>query len=124
MKNKYEFKIEDINTVKIVSSTSDNYTMTYTRKNNQLFVITYSAFPDECIGNKHKIKAVCEKCDSWIVFDKEEFYSDNFEFICSNCYGLHEDTISEEELIKTILSLFDEETFFDIEIYINHIKIV
>ena len=124
MKNRYEFKIEDIKTVKIVSSSSDNYTTTYIRKNDRLFKIVYSAKPEEHVADKNKILVICDKCEAWNVLDKEEFYSDNFEFTCNNCHGYHEDTISEQKLTEIILSLMDEETFFEIELYINHTRII
>lgn len=119
MKNKYEFKIEDINTVKVVSSSSDNFTTTYTRKNDRSFIITYTADVEESKTNKGELLVICNRCGAWNSLKE---YDEN-NFICAHCYNLHEETISEENLIDTILSFLDEEIFFDISLYINDIQI-
>lgn len=130
MKKKYEFKIEDINSVKSIATSSDKYTVIYTRKFNnsgkptRSFIVTYDAVPEERKYDKNKIITICKKCGAWNSFDKDIFYSEDFEFICGDCYDQYEEIISEEDLIKVISSLIDDEdTFFGIDLYINDIHI-
>lgn len=121
MKNRYEFKIEDINTVKAVSvATSDNFTTTYTRR-DKLFITTYTADIEESKSDRSKEMVICNRCGSWNSLNKGEYDENNF--ICSNCYNLAEHAITEEKLIEIVLSFLDEEVFFDIELYINDKKI-
>lgn len=130
MKNKYEFKIEDINVVQNTSHSSDKYTETYTRKLNddgsptRSFIVTYSALPEDCKTDDNKVITICKKCGAWNTFDKVQYNSEDFQYNCHKCHNNHEDIISEEDLIKIILSLTDdEETFFESDLYINDVHI-
>ena len=113
MKNRYEFKIEDINEIKVISLSSDNYTTTYTRRLDKLFVVNYSADVERRHDNT--LSVLCCRCGAWNTLDEY----DESNFICGHCYNLHEETISETELIDTVLSFMNEEIFFEIELYIN-----
>ena len=121
MKNKYEFKIEDINEAKVISNTSDNFTTTYTRRNDKLFIVTYTADIEESKTDRSKEMVICNRCGAWNSVNKGEYDENNF--ICKHCYNLQEDTITESNLIDTILSFLDEEIFFDVELYIYGKKI-
>ena len=129
MRNRYEFKIEEIHNVFIVSKTSDlQYTNIYSRKYDEdgnptrLFVQTYNAEPEEIEGDK--IKVICSRCEAWNVYDKSDYY-DNEEFVieCEQCADDYEEIITEEDLVDIINSLMGED-FYDVSILINFIPIV
>lgn len=117
MKNKYEFNIEDINSVIIVTKDSSQYTTTFNRnfdngKPTEEFIETYSAngnFDDE-----HAYTVICERCGSW----NKVLYGTNYSS-CEHCTSDYEDIVSEDELIKNILSFINDEMFWDVMIFIN-----
>ena len=129
MRNKYEFRIEDIHNVLIVSTSESQYSNVYSRKYDedgkptQYFVQTFNAEPEEIEDGK--IKVICSRCEGWNVFDKSDYFdNDDFEFICEYCVEDYEDTIHEDEVIEIINSYMDEELFYDVSILINFIPIV
>lgn len=124
MRNKYEFKVEDINTVYI--RTNDSYNTLYIRKtvDSQLtrdFIVQYSA-PVEDLKDG-KVRAICRRCERWNNFDIHEFMGENFVYKCNHCTDDYEYIISENELIDIIQSNLNEEVYFYVEIIINGIKI-
>ena len=127
MRNRYEFKIEEINNVIITEKNGFHYSTIYNRKLDEygnptkLFVQSYNADAEERESNK--IMVICSKCEAYNVFDKDEFCDENFVYECKNCYGCHEDIVDEDTLIETINSILDEETFFDFDLSINTIPI-
>ena len=129
MANKYEFRIEDIHTVLIVSKSEDKYTNTFSRKYDEdgnlthYFIQTYNAEPEELDGNK--IRVICNRCESYNTFDKSEYFdNEDFKPTCARCAEDYEDIIHENDLIDLINSHMDEELFFDVSLFINFIPIV
>lgn len=127
-KKKYEFRIEDIHTVLIVSKSESKYTNTFSRKYDEdgnptlYFIQTYNAEPEE-IGDD-TIRVICNRCEGYNVFDKSEYFdNEDFKFTCDQCADDYEDIIHENELIDIINSYMDEEYFFDVSIFINFIPI-
>ena len=130
VKNRYEFKIEEINNVLITSKSSNSYSTMYTRKMDsdgnptRIFVQTYNAEPEEVITKEGKISVICSKCERWNTFDKNDYYyNDNFVYHCNHCDEDYEDTIDEDTLVEVINSIMDENVFFDFELRINFIHI-
>ena len=129
MANRYEFKIEDIHNVMIISNTSESqYTNVYSRKYDedgnptQYFVQTYNAEPEEIEDGK--VRVICSRCEGWNVFDKNEYFdNDEFKYECAHCAEDYEDIIHEDDLIEVVKSYMDEELFFDVSILINFLPI-
>ena len=121
MSNKYEFKIEDINSVIIATITDPlKYSITLTRKINEdgtptrVFVETYSAEKD--YEDEGLVGVICPRCGVWNYYD----LSYNGEYnLCKDYHENYENTYSENELITLVMSYMDEETFPDIAIFIN-----
>ena len=119
MANKYEFNIEDINKVVIITETDpQKFTITCNRKMDEdgnptiYFVETYSAEPEE---DEASTTIICHRCGTWLTFPKdwkEEFY-------CSDCKENYENTYDEEFLASFILSYMNEESFKNITMIIN-----
>ena len=128
MRNKYEFRIEDIHNVLIVSKGKDQYSNVFSRKYDddgnptEFFIQTYNAEPE--FIDDDKVKVICSRCEGWNVFDKSKYFDDDdFKFVCEHCTEDYEDVIHENELIDIINSYMDEELFFDVSILINFIPI-
>lgn len=122
MRNKYEFKIEDINVVKIITNLEDNYTITCTRKpGTNIFIETYSADNDE--SSNTEIGIVCPRCGEWNYCKKHEYSPDIYDIKCENCEPTYQISYTEDDLIDMIMENMNEESFFDIELYINGIHI-
>lgn len=128
MANRYEFNIEDIISVKVISK-SDGYTTNYNRKlddnynPSMYFVQTYFAQEDRS-SNDGTVKVICPRCEGWNTFKVEEFDSDDFEYECKFCEDDYEDYIEENEMVESIMSLLNPETYNDIQLFINDIAIV
>ena len=128
MANKYEFNIEDINSVIITSlKHEDKYTIKCNRKMNEdgtpstMFVETYSAEEDRT-SEDGLIGVICRRCGTWNFCSKENyevFKQNDFETMCPDCDDEYENVYGEDHLIETIMSFMDEESFFDVMIFIN-----
>lgn len=118
MKNKYEFNIEDINSVIIVTKDSSQYTTTFNRKfendkPTEEFIETYSA---NAVYNDLTTKLICERCGTW--YDVHATSLD-YRGKCESCTSDYEDIVSEDELIERIYSFMNDEMFWDVMIFIN-----
>ena len=120
MKNSYEFNIEEIDSVIIVSNDDSKYTTLYHRKYiddkpTESFILTYSA---NVSRDKNGVKVICERCGSW-------YYNNTLTSVpCQSCTDDYEDIISEDDLINTIMSFTENESsFFEVIIFINGIHI-
>lgn len=121
--NKYEFKIEDIKEVKIITKEDPHcYTIHYERINRNLFKESYHSLPIE-IANDRKVGIMCNSCGKITKFKKRYYHSNNFIFRCSKCNN-HPVTCDENYLREYILSLMTKEAFSGIDLYINNIHIV
>ena len=129
MANRYEFKIEDINSVEIVTK-SDQYTNKYIRiydgeHQTRMFRLTYSSnFEIEISNGKTLAKVMCPRCERWNTFLMTDYLDANFVYECNYCGDDYEETIDEDTLIETINSMITEDTFFDIELRINDMLII
>lgn len=122
MRNKYEFKIEEITSASIQTITDKYlYTTIFNRKDDNEFIITYSALVDHDSTKDGIVKAICNKCGRWSTFNEEEFYHGYVE--CNKCSDDYEEYCSETDFIKTISAFMDEEIFKDVIITINEIQI-
>ena len=127
MKNVYEFNIEDIKTVKIVTLTDEfKYTLVYTRTkvlHEDTFYLSHDALPDLTVDGE--VSIICPKCGIWNKFSEEFYNSEEYKFTCSSgkCIDRFYDVISEDELIDVIMSYMDEGVFNELEITINDILI-
>ena len=127
MANKYVFNFDEINKVQVIT-TSGDYTTIYSRKFDDngnpstYFVQTYYAPVDE--SEPGVVKVMCPRCEGWNTFKTEYYNSDDFEYDCKHCEDDYEDYIEENEMVESIMSLLDPETFNDIELFINDIAIV
>lgn len=115
MKNTYEFNIEDINSVIIVTKDSTQYTTTFNRKfedskPTEEFIETYSA--NSVFDDDHTLTAICERCGTWNKVTK-------ITHECESCTSDYEDIVSEDELIERIYSYLNDEMFWDVMIFIN-----
>lgn len=125
MRNKYEFKIEEISTVKVTDKSS-NYSTTYFRieKDSKLtrdFIVFYGAPPEEL---DDKISVICPRCERWNTFDPDEYKSKDFKYKCKYCDDDYKEIIGETSLIDVIQSYLTEDLYFDVDLMINDIKIV
>lgn len=116
MKNKYEFNIEDINSVIIVTKDHTRYTTTFNRKfedgePTEEFIETYSA-NITLNPNPGIFKIVCERCGTWRKVVSQDIP-------CESCTSDYEDVVSEDELIERIYSFMNDEMFWDVMIFIN-----
>lgn len=126
MKNRYEFKIEDITNVLIQSKSEDKYSNMYSRKYDENgptreFVRTYNAEPEDL--GEGKIRVICTKCDRWNVFNRKDYEDNRFEYLCNHCTDDYEEIVDENELIDIINSIMDKDLFFDSILRINYIYI-
>lgn len=126
--NKYEFKMEDIKEIKIVTKEDpQRYTIKYKRVyyNNtptETFIATFHSLPIEK-ENDRKIGIMCDKCGKITRFKRDYYHSDRFKFICSKCKG-DNITCDEEYVREYTLSLMEPETFSGIDLFINNIHII
>ena len=120
MRNKYEFKIEEI-TSAFIQTTTDKYLYTtiFNRKDDNEFIITHSALVDS--SKDGVVKVICPRCGRWNTFDEDEFYNGNTE--CDQCSDDYEEYCNENEFIEIILSFMDEDIFKEVIININEIHI-
>ena len=122
MKNKYEFKLEEINKVKVVSVDELSFVVEWTRKNDREFLETFYANRDESsLEDEGTVGIICPRCSLWNYFKKEEVDKPNFEYKCK-CGG-KEELYAEEDIKKNILCLLNPEDFYGIILYINDIRI-
>lgn len=125
MKNRYEFRIEDIKEVKVVSKNDPfHYTVQFTRDYNNepalLFKQTYHALPIEDDG---RIRIMCESCGKRTRHKKKYYYSNNFTFKCGRCDGVP--SLCDEGYVKSyVMDLMDKDKFNDYDIYINDVHII
>lgn len=123
MRNKYEFKIEDINTV---TATGGELTIKYNRISDSSFVETFHAktvLLNEDEENEYEM--VCPRCGAWNVINaKEEPNMSLEEFECNVCNKDYQELHSEEDMIHIILSFMEKDTFESTDITINDIPIV
>lgn len=129
----YEFKIEDIQKVKIITVSDEcKYTTICTRikdengNDTRTFLETYSAKIDR--SKEATVGIICPKCGSWSYFDEEDYNREDFEFECGYCKDKENYSVvySEKDLRDLVLSFFEEESaesFNELEIYINDILI-
>lgn len=120
MKNTYEFNIEDINSVIIITKDSTQYTTTFTRKfkdnkPTEEFIETYSA-NDVHNDNTIITKQICERCGTWYDVNPTRL---DYRYKCESCTSDYEDIVSEDELIERIYSFMNDEMFLDVMIFIN-----
>ena len=126
MKNRYEFKIEEINEVRIVTVSDPlKYTILCKRELKEgtplrTFKETYSAHPDynEELGI---VGIICPKCGDWNYFDKS-IYDNVSSFECDN-EDCDDNYCDENSIINLVHSIINE-SFNEIELYINGIHIV
>lgn len=125
MKKRYEFNMEDIQSVSLSTTESDQYTMNFVRKydengnDTQKFITTYSAIPETSTTDKSKMSCVCKRCGNWQSYDKEKVLSKDFKFECVKCEEGYEDLASEESVMNEIYAYMDEDVFFESEVVIN-----
>lgn len=117
MKNTYEFNIEDINSVIVVTKDITQYTTTFTRKYNnhkatEEFIETYSGNNLKDNDGSENINILCERCGTW-----RKVISTNIP--CESCTSDYEDIVSEDELIERIYSFMNDEMFWSVMIFIN-----
>ena len=129
MRNRYEFNIEEINSVVIALKSEGSYTVTYKRKFDEdgmpttEFVRTYSAEPDNSPGNGN-VMMICNRCETWTEISKEELERPGFTFNCNHCSDDFEDIIDEDDVVIAIAGAMEPDVYFDIDLYINDIHIV
>ena len=127
MRNKYEFNIEDINSV-IITDLTDAFKISTNciRKKNddgtpsRMFVEKYSA--EEDYSEDGIIGVICSRCGTWNYYDEAsyEFFKENdFKHACPACKPEDETSYDENDLIDLIQSFINEESFNDVLIFIN-----
>lgn len=130
MRNRYEFNIEDINSV-IITTIDDQCSTICTRKENndgtpsRLFVERFSAEND--IDDDGNIGVICPRCGTWNYYDNSSYNylkKTNSDFDhCADCPKNYEISYDEEDLISLIQSYLNKESFCKVDIYINGIHI-
>lgn len=119
MGKRYEFNIEDINSVICASKDLTQYTTTFTRKFDngkptEYFIETYSANM-QIHPTDDTFTIVCERCGSF-----RRVSSTNIP--CESCTSDYVDLVTEDELIKEVTSIVDEE-FENTMVFINGLPI-
>ena len=118
MKNTYEFNIEDINSVIIVTKDFTQYTTTFNRKfednkPTEEFIETYCANSIRDDDGTKNINLLCTRCGTWRKVSHDQLSS------CESCTFDYEDMVSEDEIIEIISSYINDEMFWDVMIFIN-----
>lgn len=133
MKNKYEFNIEDINSVVIIDKKpGSDYCTVYARKydesNNKTmeFIETHHSNA-EINKNTGEIKVLCSRCGTWnnyYINNTEDYDINNIEFECKFCTEGYQIIYTEDEMIGLIMSFMDKDMFNTIKIIINNTEII
>lgn len=119
---KYEFNIEDIKEIKIVTKNDPNNYFIQFIRDGLYFNKTFNSLPYED-PSKSRIYVMCPNCGKTIRYKKKYFYSDNFNFSCGKCNN--NPSIYDEDYVKDyVLSLMTEDEYYKYDIYINNIHIV
>ena len=129
MRNKYEFKIEEINEV---VATSDGLTLKYKRINDSLFEETFHGTPsDDGVEHdkdgKTRYTYICPRCGAYnyvYAYEKPEIPTSADDVKCEYCLKGYREWHSEENMIGILNSFMKESTYMDLDLTINDIHIV
>ena len=131
MANKYEFKIEEIQSVRIISLDECNFTVKWDRVVDddgipvRSFVESYIADYDKSKEEEGKIGVICPICGSFVFIDKDKTEDESFDssFDLNHCTENDMIYYSEDELIEMIYSYMNPDEFSGCMIYINNVLI-
>ena len=127
MGNKYEFKIEEINSARIIGLSEGNFTVKYDRMFDEdgnpmnQFIVSYIAENDMSKESEGLIGITCPICGYCTFIDKDKAEDESFDpiFDLNHCSEEEAVIYSEEEFIDEIYSYMSPDEFTGAMIYIN-----